>query len=103
MITAINNSFAGGRNYLNTTNYGLLPNAAIDHIQQAAQVLGEGLFDTETRDAALESSRKYFAQLVGVDSSSVAIGSSVSPFFGLVANSSPDRSTVLLVEDDSRL
>ncbi|MGH8424787.1 MAG: hypothetical protein ACRER3_20915, partial [Pseudomonas fluorescens] len=100
MITAISKSFVGGRNYLNTTNYGLFPSVAIDQMQRAAQALGEGSFDTETRDAALESSRKYFAQLVGVDSPSVAIGSSVSPFVGLVANSLPVRSTVLLVEDD---
>jgi selenocysteine lyase/cysteine desulfurase len=100
MALSIADSFSGGSRYLDTTNYGLLPNTAIEQIKRATVALGDGSFETKIRDAALESSRTRFAQLMDVDSSSVAVGASASSFVGLVANSVPDRSTVLLVEDD---
>lgn len=49
-------------------------------------------------DAPLNASCAGYAQLVGVDSADVAVGSQVSVFAGLVAASLPDRSGVLTVQ-----
>ena len=100
-LNSISQKFFGGKNYLNTSNYGLFPKEAIENIQLSATALGNGSFDTQTRDDSIEASRAYFANIIGqVQVSQVSTGCSVSPYVGLVANSLPDGSKVLIAEDD---
>lgn len=95
------NSFVGGNNYLNTSNYGLFTNDAVTLIQSTARQLGDGTFDTATRDEAVESSRQYFADIIGAKNlANISTGCSGSPYVGLIANSLADGSKVLIAEDD---
>lgn len=83
--------------YLNTASLGLPPRRSLDALQAALGQWRAGRASPPDYDAPLASSRASYAALVGVDPSTVAVGSQVSVFAGLVAAALPDGSEVLSV------
>jgi selenocysteine lyase/cysteine desulfurase len=82
--------------YLNTASYGLPPQPAWDALQQALEDWRGGRTSWEHWGVPGEEARASFGRLVGgVPVETVAIGSTVSSFVGLVAASIPDGSRVL--------
>ena len=81
--------------YLNTASYGLPPRPAWDALQEALDDWRGGRTSWEHWGVPGEVARASFARLVGVSVDSVAIGSNVSGFVGLIAASIPDGSHVL--------
>ncbi len=81
--------------YLNTASYGLPPRPAWDALQEALDDWRGGRTSWEHWGVPGEEARASFARLVGVPVDSVAIGSNVSGFVGLIAASIPDGSQVL--------
>lgn len=59
-----------------------------------------GRLDPATLGASVERCRELYAELAGVDSSRVAIGSQVSQLVSVIATSVPDGSEVLCAEGD---
>jgi selenocysteine lyase/cysteine desulfurase len=84
--------------WLNTASYGLPPLPAWDALQAALDDwrIGRGSW-VEWGETA-EVARAAFARLVGADVSTIAIGSVVSQFVGLLAGSLPPAARVLVPE-----
>lgn len=99
-IAAARAEFAAEVTYLNTATLGLPPRRSIRALQQALTDWQAGTADPASYDAALAAARGAYAGLVGVDVSSVAVGSQASVFAGLVAANLPDGSEVLTVIGD---
>ncbi len=81
--------------YLNTASLGLPPRRAVEALHRAVDEWRAGVVDPRDYDAAIESARAGYARLVGADPSTVAMGSQVSVFAGLVAAALPRGSEVL--------
>ena len=86
--------------YLNTATYGLPPQPAYDAMLAAIADWRTGRTSEDEWEAATERARATFARLVGVDSSDVACGATVSELIGLVAASLPGGARVLTAEND---
>lgn len=86
--------------YCNTATLGLPPRRTIDALESALADWRTGRADAVAFDRSVERSRSAFAGLVGVDTGSVAIGSVVSPFVGLVAAALPAGSEVLVADGE---
>ncbi|HYP46965.1 MAG TPA: aminotransferase class V-fold PLP-dependent enzyme [Propionibacteriaceae bacterium] len=86
--------------YLNTATMGLLPRCGWEALQQALTQWRAGTANPVAYDASLASARTDFARLTGVDPATVAVGSQVSVFAGLVAASLPAGSEVLTATGD---
>jgi selenocysteine lyase/cysteine desulfurase len=82
--------------YCNTATLGLPPRRTIAALESTLADWRSGRSDAVAFDSSVERARAAFAGLVGVDSGSVAIGSVVSPFLGLVAAALPPGSEVLV-------
>lgn len=89
--------FAPAVTYLNTATCGLPPRSVLDALARVQGDWRDGLTDAPAFDADVNRARALFAGLVGVPTSSVAIGHQASPFVGLVAASVPDGAEVLTV------
>ncbi len=101
VLSLKSDAFLGGNKYLNTSNYGLFPKDAVSLMQSATQELGLGTFNTDTRDIAVEASRKHFASIIGAtNTENISTGCSSSPYVGLIANSLPPGSKVLIAQND---
>ena len=83
--------------YLNTASIGLPPRASLRALHDVLQDWQGGRASAPDYDAPLNAARAAYAGLVAVDPASVAVGSQVSVFAGLVAAGLPDRSEVLTV------
>jgi len=83
--------------YLNTASIGLPPRASLQALHDVLQDWQGGRASAPDYDAPLNAARGAYAELVAVDPASVAVGSQVSVFAGLVAAGLPDRSEVLTV------
>lgn len=81
--------------YLNTASMGLPPRRALDAVRRAQDEWSSGTASPAAYDAPLAAARADYAALVGAAPSSVAVGSQVSAFVGLVAASLPAGSEVL--------
>lgn len=81
--------------YLNTASLGLPPRRSLDALQEALGAWRSGEASPPEYDAPLRAAREAYAALVGVDPATVAVGSQVSVFAGLVAAALPDDSEVL--------
>ncbi|MCH6161110.1 aminotransferase class V-fold PLP-dependent enzyme [Streptomyces marispadix] len=81
--------------YLNTASLGLPPRRSLDALRAAENEWRRGTASPSAYDRPLAEARAAYAGLVGVDPSSVAVGSQVSAFVGLVAASLPEGSEVL--------
>jgi selenocysteine lyase/cysteine desulfurase len=86
--------------YLNTATLGLPPRRSWDALQTALAEWRAGTADAAAYDLAVANARRIYASIVGVDSSTVAVGSQVSVFAGLVAASLPSGSEVLTATGD---
>lgn len=86
--------------YLNTASLGLPPRRTAAAVTAALDDWRRGRSDAAGFDTAVESSRRDYARMVGVDPSWVAVGSQVSSLVGLVAASLPAGSEVLTAEGD---
>ena len=86
--------------YCNTATLGLPPRRTSAALESTLADWRSGRSDAVGFDDAVERARAAFAGLVGVDSGSVAIGSVVSPFVGLVAAALPPGSEVLVAEGE---
>jgi selenocysteine lyase/cysteine desulfurase len=84
--------------YLNTASYGLPPRPAWDALQAALRDWRGGRTSWEGWSEATARSRRAFARIVGVDSTDVAVGATVSGLIGLIAASLPDGAQVLTPE-----
>ncbi|MDX1448032.1 MAG: aminotransferase class V-fold PLP-dependent enzyme [Acidimicrobiia bacterium] len=82
--------------YLNTATYGLPPTAAVEAMREGVGRWRRGIATMAEYDAAVAASRRSFATIVGADPERVAVASQASVFAGLVANSLPPQSHVLL-------
>jgi len=86
--------------YCNTATLGLPPRRTIAALESALAEWRTGRADAVAFDLAVARARAAFAGLVGVGSGSVAIGSVVSPFVGLVAAALPPGSEVLVAHGE---
>ena len=92
--------FAPTTTYLNTATYGLAPRRVAEVTIAAEQARLEGRFMPTDVDGAIAACRQLFGDLVGVPAAQVAVGSQVSPFVGLVAESLPAGTRVLVPEGE---
>lgn len=77
--------FPGARGYLNSASIGLPPQSAVEEMERAIDEWQQGKAHAPAYDQSIDEARRLFAQLVGVPTSWVAIGSQVSALVGLVA------------------
>ena len=89
--------------YLNTATLGLPPRASVTALHTALREWRAGRADPTAYDTPLAAARQAYAGLVNVDTTSVAVGSQVSVFAGLVAASLPSGSEVLTAKGDFTL
>jgi selenocysteine lyase/cysteine desulfurase len=89
--------FAVPPGYLNTASIGVPPDFVADAVAEAVQRWRTGAARPTEFDGLVTTARQAWARLVGVDSTNVAIGGSVSQLAGLVAASIPDGTRVVTV------
>ncbi|WP_150308605.1 aminotransferase class V-fold PLP-dependent enzyme [Planctomonas psychrotolerans] len=86
--------------YLNTASLGLPPRRTVDAVRSALDDWRRGISNPVDFDAPLAAARADYGSLVGMPPESIAVGSQVSVFAGLVAANLPDGSEVLTAEGD---
>ena len=96
-VTAARLEFDAEGVYLNTATSGLPPRRSQEALQKVLTQWRVGRAKAPEHDMALNAARSSYAGLVRVEPSTVAVGSQVSVFAGLVAASLPDGSEVLTV------
>lgn len=89
--------FAPEVTYLNTASLGLPPQRSLAALQASLEQWRAGTAAPPDYDEVLSRARASYAALVNVDPGTVAVGSQVSVFAGLVAASLPEDSEVLAV------
>lgn len=88
--------FAPGTTYLNTAALGLPPARTLGALRADQDRWAAGRADARAYDEVVETSRRRYADLVGVPVSTVAVGSQASVFVGVVAASLPDGAEVVV-------
>ena len=86
--------------FLNTASLGLPPAPALAAMRLDLDRWARGEAGPPDYDEVVNRARRSFAGLAGVEPSWVSIGSQVSPFVGLVADSVPDGGHVVGFEGD---
>lgn len=86
--------------YLNTATMGLPTRRTLEALAQVQDAWRAGQSDAVEFDAALSSARSSYGRLVGAPESTIAVGSQVSVFVGLVAASLAAGNEVLTAEGD---
>jgi selenocysteine lyase/cysteine desulfurase len=99
-LHAARSEFAPSVTFLNTATIGLPPRRSLIALQHALTDWQAGTADPVAYDTPVASARSAYARLVGVDASSVAVGSQVSVFAGLVAAALAPGSEVLTAAGD---
>jgi selenocysteine lyase/cysteine desulfurase len=84
--------------YCNTASYGLPPRPAWDALQTALDEWRAGRTSWEHWGNSTEQARQAFARLVGVESTKVAVGSTVSELVGSVVTGLHDGARVVVPE-----
>jgi selenocysteine lyase/cysteine desulfurase len=97
-IAAVQGLWEPAGTYLNTASFGLPPRPAWDALQGALEDWRTGRTSWEQWGDATEAARGSFARIVGVPSSTVAVGATVSGLVGFVASSLPEGARVLAPE-----
>lgn len=100
MTTAFGRSFDVPTAYLNTPAVGVPPVEAAQVLTGAVQRWGRGALGAEEVEPAVAAARQGFADLVGVDVGSVAIGASTSALVGVLAAGVRDGARVLVARGD---
>ncbi|MRH90808.1 aminotransferase class V-fold PLP-dependent enzyme [Nocardia sp. SYP-A9097] len=96
----VRDAFAPTVTYLNAASYGLLPKAALAAVEVAERGRVSGEFEIPDIDRTVLDCRAAFGRIAGMAAHQVAIGSQVSPFVGLVAESLPPGARVLLADHE---
>lgn len=99
-LAAAQDQFSPAGAYLNTATYGLPPRAAFDALQAAADEWRHGRCGFDGWDRSVGAARAGFARLAHVPEGDVAIGSTVSAFYGLIAAALPAGARVLCAQED---
>ncbi|MCK0114153.1 aminotransferase class V-fold PLP-dependent enzyme [Ornithinimicrobium sp. F0845] len=86
--------------YLNAATLGLPPRPVVDAMQDALLRWQAGEACPVEYGELAERARRQYAELVGVQTSSVALGSQASVLVGTVATSVPDGAEILCVTGD---
>lgn len=86
--------------HLDTAAVGVPPRHVVDATREAIEEWAVGTISADDYDAPIDAARAAFAQLVGVDAGSVAIGSSTSEMLAVVAAAVPDGAKVIVPESD---
>jgi selenocysteine lyase/cysteine desulfurase len=86
--------------YLNSATLGLPPRRALHAIETELDRWRAGRADARGYDSVVDAARRAFALLVAADPDTVATGSQVSVFAGLVAAALPDGAEVLVAENE---
>jgi len=86
--------------YLNTASSGLPPRRSQEALQKVITQWRVGRAKAPEHDMSLNAARSSYAGMVGVQPCTVAVGSQVSVFVGLVAASLPDGSELLTVSGE---
>lgn len=92
--------FPAVRGHLDAATSGVPPHAAVSAMRAAVDAWAQGRIDGPSYDGYVERSRRAFSRLVGVEPQTVAQGSQVSGFAGLVAASLSPAARVLTAEGD---
>jgi selenocysteine lyase/cysteine desulfurase len=100
VLEAARREFAADVIFLNSATMGLPPRRTIEAVQAGLAEWTSGRAEAPAYDVAVSRARSLYADLVGVDVSSVAVGAQVSVFAGLIAASVPDNSEVLTAAGD---
>lgn len=93
-------AFDAAPGYLNAATLGLPPRATADAVRDAVDAWQRGYACAVGYDTVVNRARELYAQLVGVPSSWVAVGSQVSVTAGTLAASLPPGSRVICVDGD---
>ncbi|AYF74261.1 aminotransferase class V-fold PLP-dependent enzyme [Nocardia yunnanensis] len=96
----VRDEFVPTTTYLNAASYGLLPKSVVAAVVTAEEQRMRGEFDIPGVDAVIDECRAAFGRLTGFAATQVAVGSQVSQFVGLVAQSLPPGSGVLVPEHE---
>ncbi|WP_067539724.1 aminotransferase class V-fold PLP-dependent enzyme [Nocardia crassostreae] len=91
--------FAPAVTYLNTASYGLLPEPGAAALAAAADAQARGELDILI-DGLVHECRTAFGELTGFQPRQVATGTQVSQLIGLVAQSLPAGSTIVVPENE---
>lgn len=86
--------------HLDAATSGVPPVASVAATRDAVSMWAGGQIDGPLFDGAVDRSRAAFARLLGVETSTVAVGPQVSPFTGLVAASLEPGSEILVADGD---
>ncbi|MCX2971625.1 MULTISPECIES: aminotransferase class V-fold PLP-dependent enzyme [Streptomyces] len=86
--------------YLNTASHGLFPARTASVLEAAVREMAAGGMDQVGYYERVEAARATFARLVGVPPTRVATGSAVSVHVGLIAQSLPEGTEVLVADGD---
>jgi selenocysteine lyase/cysteine desulfurase len=99
-LAVAQDEFEADGTYLDTATLGLPPRRTVVALDRTLDEWRRGRADARRFDTAVESSRRDYGRLVGVDASWVATGSQVSASVGLIAASLPRGSEVLVATGD---
>ena len=92
--------FGADAGFLNTASVGLPPRASLAALTAALSSWSAGQAAPQDYDAVLADARASFARLLDVPVDTVAQGSQLSVFAGLVAANLPDGAEVVAARDD---
>lgn len=92
--------FPAARGYLDTATCGLPSTATVSAVQEHLATWSEGIGSLPVFHQPVERARKLYAQLTGVPTSWVAVGSQVSVAVGMVAASLPAGARIVLPDND---
>jgi selenocysteine lyase/cysteine desulfurase len=99
-VAAAQAEFEADGTYLDTATMGLPPRRTVEALERSLDAWRRGRTDARRFDDDVETSRRAYGHLVGVEPSWVATGSQVSAFVGLVAASLSEGSEVLVATGD---
>lgn len=86
--------------YLDAASIGLPPRPVVEAMHEALDTWQAGRATAVAYDAAVGAARARYAELVGVPTGWVAVGSQTSVFAGNLAASLPGGAEVVTIEDD---
>ena len=99
-LDQLRSAFAPDPGYLNTASVGVPPVAAVEAVEAVLGRWRAGQLSASDFDDDVRRSRTAWAAITGVDPATVAVGSTVSAFVGLIAAGLPDRARVLIAEGE---
>jgi selenocysteine lyase/cysteine desulfurase len=100
MRSAFGETFDVPRGYLNTASVGVPPTFVADAMNEAVSLWSKGISQPPGYDKYVAIARDAWARLVGVPSSTVASGATVSQLIALVAAGLPDGTRVVTVRNE---